>query len=73
MNDFDCRKNPVHVSRDAGYSKIESISPENRRKAREMMDNPNAVTRIDTLNKLYSGMGVIVHPNRMTNWYAFTD
>ena len=39
MSNFDCRKNPVHVSRDAGYSKIESISPENRRKAREMMDN----------------------------------
>ena len=72
MNDWECRRNPVHVSRDAGYSKIESISPENRRKSKEMMDDPNAVTRIDTLNKLYSKMGVIVHPDRMTNWYAFT-
>ncbi|WP_298522355.1 hypothetical protein [uncultured Methanobrevibacter sp.] len=73
MNDWECRKDPVYVSRDAGYSKIESISPENRRRAKEMMDDPNTVTRIDTLNKLYSKMGVIVHPERMTNWYAFTD
>ena len=73
MNDWECRKDPVYVSCDAGYSKIESISPENRRKAKEMMDDPNTVTRIDTLNKLYSKMGVIVHPERMTNWYAFTD
>ena len=73
MDDFDCRRNPVYVSRDAGYSKIESISPENRRKAKEMINNPNKVTHIDTLNKLYSKMGVIVHPERMTNWYAFTD
>lgn len=62
MNDWECRKDSVYVSRDAGYSKIESISPENRRKAKEMMDDPNTVTRIDTLNKLYSKMGVIVHP-----------
>ena len=73
MNDWECRKDPVYVSRDAGYSKIESISPENRRKSKEMMDDPNTITRIDTLNKLYSKMGVIVHPDRMTNWYAFTD
>ena len=73
MNNSDCRRNPVHVSRDAGYSKIDSISPEKRRKAKEMMDGPNTVTRIDTLNKLYSKRGVIVHPERMTNWYAFTD
>lgn len=73
MNDWECRKDQVYVSRDAGYSKIESISPENRRRAKEMMDDPNTVTRIDTLNKLYSKMGVIVHPERMTNWYAFTD
>ena len=60
MNVLDCRKNPVHVSRDANYSKSESISPENRRKAREMTNDPNVVTRIDTLNKLCSKMGVIV-------------
>ena len=73
MNNFECRKNAVHVSRDAGYSKIESIFPENRRKAKNMMDGSNVVTRIDILNELYSKMGVIVHPERMTNWYAFTD
>ena len=73
MNNFDCRKNPVYVSWDEGYSKIESISPENRRKAREMGDGLNVLTRIDILNKLYSKMEVIVHSERMTNWYAFTD
>lgn len=73
MNNSDCRKNPVYVSRDAGYSKVESISSENRRKAREMINQPDVVTRIDILNKLYSKMGVIVHPDRMTNWYAVTE
>ena len=56
MNNSDCRKNPVYVSRDAGYSKVESISSENRRKAREMINQPDGVTRIDILNKLYSKM-----------------
>lgn len=72
MDDYDCRRNPVYVSRDAGYSKIESISLENRKKSKEMIDNPNTVTRIDALNKLYSKMGVIVHSERMSNWYVYT-
>ena len=73
MNNSDCRKNPVYVSRDAGYSKVESISSEKRRKSRQMINQPDDVTRIDILNKLYSKMGVIVHTKRMSNWYAFTD
>ena len=73
MTDWDCRKNPVYVSRDAGYSKIKSIFPENRKKAKEMKDNGDAISRIDVLTELYSKMRVIVHPERMINWYAFTD
>ena len=73
MTDFDYRGIPVHVSRDAGYSKIDSISPEKRNEAIEKKNNSNVKTRIDVLDELFSKMGVIVHPERMTNWYAFTD
>lgn len=39
MDDSDCRRNPDYVSRDAGYSKIKLISPENRKEARERVLN----------------------------------
>ena len=39
MDDSDCRRNPVYVSRDAVYSKIKLISPENRKEARERVLN----------------------------------
>ena len=71
MNEVDCRRNPVYVSRDAGYSKLESISPENRKKARERLNNRDIVTRIELLSELYSKMGVIANPERMTNWYPY--
>lgn len=73
MSDLNCRKNPIRVSRDAGYNKLESISPEHRKKIREKFNNGDIVSRIDLLEELYSKVGVIVNPKKMTNWYAFTD
>ena len=45
---------------------------------RKNKDNEKEVEKapvmvMSTANKLYSKMGVIVHPDRMTNWYAFTE
>jgi hypothetical protein len=71
MTDLECRRNPVHVSRDAGYSKVKSISPQNRRKAKERMDCPDVVTGNYKLKELYEKIGIIVHPERMTNWYPY--
>ena len=71
MNDWECRKDSVYVSRDAGYSKIESISPENRRKAKDKMDNPDIVSGNYKLKELFADMGIVVHPERMTNWYHY--
>lgn len=71
MNDWECRKDSVYVSRDAGYSKIESISPENRRKAKDKMDNPDIVSGNYKLKELFADMGIVVHPERMTNWYPY--
>lgn len=73
MNDLNCRKNPIRVTRDAGYNKAESISSENLKRIREKRNNGEIMSRIDLLNELYSKMGIVVHPERMTNWYAFTD
>jgi hypothetical protein len=73
MNDLKCKRNPIRVSRDAGYNKMESISPENLKKVRQKRNNGDIMSRIDLLDELYSKMGIIVRPDRMTNWYAFTD
>ena len=73
MNDSDCRKNPIRVVRDAGYNKAKSISPEYLEKIREKRKNGEIKSRIEVLDELYSKLGVVVHPERMTNWYAFTD
>lgn len=73
MDDLNCRKNPIRVTRDAGISKLDLISPENRKKARERVLDPNIVTGKYKLKELLGEMGIVVHPERMTNWYQFTD
>ncbi len=64
---------PVRVVRDAGYSKIKSISHENRKKALERVNNPNIVTGNYKLKELYEKIGIIVNPDKMTNWYPYGD
>ena len=50
-------------------SKFQSISPENRRKAREKMNNPDILAGNCKLKELYKKIGVIMYPEKMTNWY----
>ena len=56
----------VIVSRDAGYSKIELISPENIRKSQERIDNPNVVTGRYKLKELLEEAGIVVNPEALT-------
>lgn len=72
MSDWDCKKNSIYVTRDAGYNKIQSISSKSI-KNNKKLDNHEIISRIDLLKELYSKLGVCVHPERMTNWYAYTD
>lgn len=62
----------VIVSRDAGYSKIELISPENIRKSQERIDNPNVVTGGYKLKELLEEAGIVVNPEALTFWYKHT-
>lgn len=64
---------PVMVTRDSGYSKLKLISPENRKKARERVLNPDTVTGKYRLKKLFGEIGIVVIPERMTMWYPFTE
>ena len=73
MNKYEGLGKPTRVTRDAGVSKLELISPENREKARERVLDPNIVTGKYKLKELFGEMGIIVHPERMTNWYPFSD
>ena len=73
MNRCDGLGEPTRVTRDAGISKLELMSSENRKKARERVRNPNIATGKYKLKELFGEIGIIVHPERMTNWYPFSD
>lgn len=73
MSNFQYDEEPVRVTRDSGYSKTELLSSENIRKSQERIENPNIVTGKYKLKELFADLGIVVIPERMTNWYAFTD
>lgn len=73
MTEFRYDEEPVMVTRDSGYDKLKLISPENRKKARERVLNPDIVTGKYGLKKLFGEIGIVVIPERMTMWYPFTE
>ena len=73
MTKFNYGEEPVRVTRDSGYSKLKLISPKNRQRARERVENPNVVTGRYRLKKLFAKCGIVVIPEKMTMWYYFTD
>lgn len=60
---------PVLIVRGPGYSKAESISPKNRKKAMERMKNPNRKNRNEFLNEFFAEIGIIANPDAMTYLY----
>ena len=70
MDNFKDMGEPVRVVRDAGYSKIKCLSPEFKKKSLERIKDPNYKSN---LKKLYAKMGIIVNPDKMTNWYVYDD
>lgn len=44
MTDFQYDEEPIHIVKDNGFNKLELISPENRKKSRERMNDPNYVS-----------------------------
>ena len=72
MNGCD-RGKPTRVIRDAGFSKLESISPENQRKIKERIENPKIVTGKYKLKEIFAKRGIVVIPEKMTMWFRFTE
>jgi len=72
MDDFNYNEEPIHIVKDNGFNKIELISPENRRKSRERMNGQNYVSHAYRLKELFGEIGIVVIPERMTWWYAYT-
>lgn len=62
----------VKVVRDAGYKKDMVLSPEYRKEARERIENPNILAGNYKLKELLEEFGIVVNPERMTNWYVYT-
>lgn len=73
MNENEDMGEPVLVVRDAGYSKLKTISPEYRRKARERMNNPNILSGDWALKELLEDVGIVVNPEKMTHWYKYVE
>ena len=71
MNKYDDIGEPVCIVRDGGFSKIKSISPECRKKSFERINNPNIVTGNYKLKELLAKIGIVVNPEKMTNWYRY--
>jgi hypothetical protein len=66
MVEFQYEGDPVIVCRDRGYPLVELLSPENRKKARERVKNPDYVNSKYKLKELFVEIGIIVNPEGMT-------
>ena len=73
MDRFQYGEEPIKVCRDCGFNLLEMFAPENRKKARERVNNPNEVTGKYRLKELLAKIGIVVYPERMTMWYQFTE
>ena len=72
MTNFQYEEEPVIVSRDAGYSKIKLLYPENMKESWERINNPDIVTGRYKLKELLEEVGIVVNPEAMTFWYKHT-
>lgn len=66
MTKFLDEMEPVIVSRCGGYPIYESLIPENRKKAREKVKDPNYISSKYKLKEIFSKFGIIVNPEAMT-------
>ena len=68
---FQYKKDPIIVSRDGGYPLGELITPDNRKKSRIIVKNPNYVGNKIVLKELNVKRGIIVNPDAMA--YAMSE
>lgn len=73
MDDYYQGEKKVIVTKDVGFNKSELISPENRQKSRERMNNPNIASGKYKLKEIFADIGITVIPEKMTFWYWFTE
>lgn len=66
MVNFQYDGEPVIVCRDCGFPIIELLTSENRKKARERVNDPNYVNSKYKLKELFAEIGIVVNPEAMT-------
>lgn len=69
MNDFWDFGEPVTVVRDAGYSKLLTLLPKNKLKAKKRVENPNFISGKAGIKELFAEIGITIHPEAMTYLY----
>lgn len=71
MTSFQYGEEPIIVSRDMGYNIVESILPENRKKARQKIKDPNYINSKYKLKEIFDDLGIIVNPEAMTYIHVY--
>lgn len=66
MTKFQYLEDPIVVSRDPGFNLAKLIAPENRKKARERVKDPDYVNSKHVLKRIFAKRGIIVNPEAMT-------
>jgi hypothetical protein len=69
MNNFVYEEDPIIVCRDGDYPLLERLTPDNRKKAREKVKDPNYINSKYKIKEAFAGFGVIVNPEAMSYLY----
>lgn len=69
MIDFQDFGEPVTIVRDAGYSKLLTLLPKNKLKAKKRVENPNFISGKEGIKDIFSEVGIIINPDAMTYLY----
>ncbi len=66
MTKFQYEEEPIIVCRDGGYPLAELLTPENRKKALEIVNDPNYKNSKYFLKELWAKRGITVNPKAMS-------
>lgn len=64
MSKFKSDEELIKVCRDCGYNILELLSPENRKRARKNVKNPNYLNSNYRLKELFAKIGIVVNPEK---------
>lgn len=71
MSKIQYDEEPIIVSRDTGYNLVKLLSPEYRKKVKEISENQELSNSKYKLKEIFAKFGIIVNPESMT--YIFKN